>query len=42
MVQQGALIEGFNAVGDTIAVTTVPLSGLEALRKDDVLGARAL
>jgi hypothetical protein len=32
----------FNAVGDTIAVTTVPVSALEALREDEVLSARTL
>ena len=28
--------------GDTIAVTTVPASALEALREDEVLSARTL
>ncbi len=35
-------IEVFNALGDTIAVTSVPASALEALRQDDVLCARTL
>ncbi|MDA0739421.1 MAG: DUF4926 domain-containing protein [Nitrospirae bacterium] len=39
---EGYSIEVFNAVGDTIAVTTVPVSSLEALRKDEVLCARPL
>jgi hypothetical protein len=39
---EGFSIEVFNAVGDTIAVTTVPTSALEALREDEVLCARAL
>jgi hypothetical protein len=39
---EGYSIEVFNAVGDTIAVTTVPASALEALREDEVLCARAL
>jgi hypothetical protein len=39
---EGYSIEVFNAVGDTIAVTTVPTSALEALREDEVLCARAL
>jgi hypothetical protein len=39
---EGYSIEVFNAVGDTIAVTTVPASALEALRKDEVLSARTL
>ena len=38
----GYSIEVFNAVGDTIAVTTVPVSALLALREDEVLSARAL
>ena len=39
---EGYSIEVFNAVGDTIAVTTVPASALEALREDEVLNARTL
>ena len=39
---EGYSIEVFNAVGDTIAVTTVPASALEALRDDEVLNARTL
>ena len=35
-------IEVFNAIGDTIAVTAVPESALEPLRKDQVLSVRAL
>jgi hypothetical protein len=32
---EGYSIEVFNAVGDTIAVTAVPATSLEALRKED-------
>lgn len=39
---EGFSIEVFNAVGETIAVTTVPVSALEALREDEVLCARPL
>jgi hypothetical protein len=39
---EGYSIEVFNAVGDTIAVTTVPASSLKALREDEVLSARTL
>lgn len=39
---QGYSIEVFNAVGDTITVTAVPASALEALREDEVLCARTL
>jgi len=38
----GYSIEVFNAVGDTIAVTVVPATALEALRGDEVLCARRL
>lgn len=39
---EGYSIEVFNAVGETIAVMTVPASAIEALRKDEVLCARTL
>lgn len=39
---EGYSIEVFNAQGDTIAVTSVPASALEALRRDEVLCARPL
>ena len=39
---EGYSIEVFNAVGETIAVTTVPVSALEPLREDEVLSARPL
>ncbi len=39
---EGYSIEVFNAVGDTITVTAVPASSLEALRQDEVLCARTL
>ena len=39
---QGYSIEVFNALGDTITVTTVPASALEALCEDEVLCARIL
>ncbi len=35
-------IEVFNAVGDTIVVTVVPESAIEALRDDQVLSVRLL
>ncbi|MGA7273595.1 MAG: DUF4926 domain-containing protein [Candidatus Udaeobacter sp.] len=40
--EEGYSIEVFNAVGETIAVTTVPISALEALREDEVLSVRTL
>jgi hypothetical protein len=39
---EGYSIEVFNALGDTIAVTSVPVSALETLRQDEVLCARTL
>ena len=40
--EEGYSIEVLNALGDTIAVTTVPASALEALREDEVLSVRPL
>jgi hypothetical protein len=39
---EGYSIEVFNAVGDTIAVTAVAASSLEALREDEILCARVM
>ena len=39
---EGYSIEVFNAVGDTIAVTALPATTLEALREDEILCARTL
>ena len=39
---EGYSIEVFNALGDTIAVTSVPASALEALRRDEAPCARTL
>ena len=39
---EGYSIEVLNALGETIAVTAVPISALEALRQDEVLCARPL
>jgi len=39
---EGYSAEVFNALGDTIAVITVPASALEPLREDEVLCARPL
>jgi len=40
--EEGYSVEVLNALGDTIAVTTVPASALEALREDEVLSVRPL
>jgi hypothetical protein len=39
---EGYSIEVFNALGDTIAVTSVAESALEPLREDEILCARVL
>jgi len=40
--QDGCILEVFNALGESIAVVTVPCSAVEALRSDEVLTVRAL
>ncbi len=39
---EGYSAEVLNALGDTIAVITIPASALEPLREDELLCARAL
>ncbi len=39
---EGYSLEVFNAVSDTITVTAVPATALEALREDEILCARPL
>ena len=41
-VPAGYSVEVFNAVGDTLAVLTLPESDLESLRGDEVLAVRSL
>ncbi len=40
--EAGYSLEVFNAVGETIVVTVVPESAIEALRPDQILSARPL
>ncbi|MBW4538480.1 MAG: DUF4926 domain-containing protein [Myxacorys chilensis ATA2-1-KO14] len=40
--EEGCILELFNAVGDSIAVVTVPASSIEAIRPDDILSVRRL
>jgi len=40
--EDGAVLEVFNAVGESIAVLTVPGSAVEALREDEILAVRKL
>jgi hypothetical protein len=41
-VEPGYSVEVFNAVGETLAVLTLPESSFEALRRDEVLSVRSL
>jgi Domain of unknown function (DUF4926) len=40
--EEGYSVEVLNALGETIAVTALPASALEALREDEVLSVRPL
>ncbi len=40
--EEGALVEVFNALGESIAVVAVPLSAIEPMRADEVLAVRTL
>jgi hypothetical protein len=40
--EDGYSLEFFNAVGDTIAVITVPESSIEPLTKDEIFSVRSL
>ncbi len=40
--EPGYSVEVFNAVGETLAVLTLPESSFEALRRDEVLTVRVL
>ena len=38
--EDGAILEVFNAIGESIAVVTVPISAIEAIRADQILSVR--
>jgi hypothetical protein len=40
--EEGALVEVFNALGESIAVVAVPVSAIEPMRADEVLAVRTL
>lgn len=40
--EDGAILEVFNARGESIAVVTVPVSSIESLQPDDLLSIRRL
>ena len=39
--EEGCILEVFNALGESIAVVTVPISGITALKADDILAVRS-
>ncbi len=41
-IEPGYSVEVFNAIGETLAVLTLPESHLESLRRDEVLSVRNL
>ena len=40
--EEGAILEVFNALGDTISVVTVPVSSIDALQPNDIPSIRRL
>lgn len=40
--EEGCVLEVFNAIGESIAVITAPLSCIEILRSDEILAVRPL
>jgi hypothetical protein len=40
--EEGALVEVFNALGESLAVVAVPVSAIEPVRADEVLAVRPL
>ena len=40
--EDGAILEVFNALGDTISVVTVPVSSIDALQPNDIPSIRRL
>lgn len=38
--EEGAILEIFNAIGESVAVVTVPVSAIKSLRADQVLMVR--
>ncbi|MBT3603200.1 MAG: DUF4926 domain-containing protein [Candidatus Latescibacteria bacterium] len=40
--EEGCILEIFNALGESIAVVTVPISAIEPLRADEIMSVRQL
>jgi hypothetical protein len=41
-IEPGYSVEVFNAIGETLAVLTLPESHVESLRRDELLSVRSL
>lgn len=41
-VEQGCVLEVFNAIGESIDTIAVPISAIEVLRSDEILSVRPL
>lgn len=40
--EEGCVLEVFNALGESIAVVTVPITAIEPLRADEIMSVRQL
>lgn len=40
--EEGAVLEIFNALGESLSVVTVPISSIDTLQPDDILSIRRL
>jgi hypothetical protein len=40
--EAGAILEVFNAIGESIAIVTVPISAIKPLRADEIFTVRSL
>ena len=40
--EEGAILEVFNAIGESVSVVAVPISAIESLRADQVLSVRGM
>lgn len=40
--EEGCILEIFNALGESIAVVTVPVSAIQSLRADEIMSVRQL
>lgn len=40
--EEGAILEVFNAIGESVSVVAVPISAIESLRADQMLSVRGI